>query len=88
MPEGHKIPEQDNRRRTNTQLREMVDTFLDHLRYVVRQDWTEFRQQELMLAKERYHRLADEVWKLMVWDDHPMNCSCAICVGLRVQEDR
>ena len=88
MPAEDKIPEHNNRRRTNKRLREMVDRFLDHLRYVVRQDWTEFRQQELMLAKERYHRLADEVWKLMVWDDHPMNCSCAICVGLRVQEDR
>ena len=88
MPEEDKIREQSNRRRTNPRLREMVDDFLDHVRYVARQDWTEFREKELTLAKERYHRLADEVWKLMVQDDHPMSCTCAICVGLRIAEDR
>lgn len=87
MPEGHKIPEQDNRRRTNTQLREMVDTFLDHLRYVVRQDWTKFRETELRLAKQRYDRLWDELWRLMIQDEHPMNRTCGICVRLRVAED-
>ncbi len=74
-----------NRRRTYKRLRKMVDDFLDHLRYVVRQDWTQSREKELTLAKERYHRLADDVWKLMVQDEHPTNCSCAVCVGLRVQ---
>ncbi len=43
---------------------------------------------ELTLAKERYNRLGDEVWKLMVQDEHPTNCSCAICVGLRLEDDR
>ena len=88
MPEEDKIPEQDNRRRTNKRLRKMVDDFLDHLRYVVHQDWTESREKELTLAKQRYHRIADEVWKLMVRNEHPMSCACAICVALRVQEDR
>ncbi len=88
MPEAHETAEQINRRRANRRLRKMVDDFLDHLRYVVRQEWTESEEEELSLAKERYHRLADEVWKLMVEDEHPMNCSCAICVALRVAEDR
>ena len=88
MPEEDKIAEQGNRQRTNPGLRTMVDDFLDHLRYVVRQEWTESQEVELTLAKERYHRLADEVWMLMVEDEHPMNCSCAICVALRVAEDR
>lgn len=88
MPEAHKTAEQINRRRANKRLRGRVDDFLDHLRYVVRQDWTESGEKELTLAKERYHRLADEVWMLMVEDEHPMNCSCAICVALSVQEDR
>ncbi len=88
MPEEYIIPQQDNRRRTNPRLRGMVDDFLDHLRYVVRQEWTESREKELSLAKERYHRLADDVWMLMVEDEHPMNCSCAIRVALSVAEDR
>ena len=69
MPEKNKIREQSNRPGTHKRLREMVDDFLDHLRYVVRQKWTESREQELTLAKERYNRLADEVWKLMVQDE-------------------
>ncbi len=88
MPEEDKIAEQDNRPRTNPRLREMVDDFLDHLRYVVRQEWDESGEEELALAKERYHRLADKVWMLMVEDEHPINCSCAICVALLVAEDR
>ena len=88
MPEEDRMPEQDNRRRPNKRLREMVDDFLDHLRYVVRQEWTESREKELTLAKERYDWLTDEVWKLMVRNEHPMSCACAICVALRVQEDR
>ena len=88
MPEAHETAQQINRRRANKRLRKTVDDFLDHLRYVVRQEWTESEENELALAKERYNRLADEVWMLMVEDEHPMNCSCAICVALCVQEDR
>ncbi len=88
MPEAHQTAEQINRRRANKRLRKMVNDFLDHLRYVVRQEWDESGEEELALAKERYHRLADKVWMLMVEDEHPLNCSCAICVALRVAEDR
>jgi len=88
MPEEAKIPEQSDRRRTNKQLREMVDNFLDHLRYVVRQDRTEFRENELMLAKERYDRLWDELWRLMIQDEHPTSCTCGVCTRLRVEDDR
>ncbi len=31
-----------NLHRATTQLRDMIDDFLDHLRYVARQDWNEF----------------------------------------------
>ncbi len=65
MPQAHKTAEQINRRRANKRLRGMVEDFLDHLRYVVRQEWTESEENELTLAKERYHRLADEVWMLI-----------------------
>ncbi len=88
MPEAHETAAQINRRRANKRLRKMVDGFLDHLRYVVRQDWTESEEDELALAKERYNKLSNEVWTLLVEDEHPMSCSCAICVALRVQEDR
>ncbi len=88
MPQARETVEQINRRRANKALREMVDDFLDHLRYVVRQEWTESEEQELALAKERYNKLTNEVWMLLVEDEHPMSCSCAICMALRVQEDR
>ncbi len=88
MPEAHKTAEQINRRRANKRLRNTVDDFLEHLRYVVGQDWTESEESELALARERYNKLTDEVWTLIVEDEHPMSCSCAICVALRVAEDR
>ena len=77
-----------NRPRTNVELRKLVDEFLDHLRYVVRQDWNEFRQEELVLAKHRYDWYADELWKLIQERKHPKDCPCEICVRLRVAEDR
>ncbi len=88
MPKTHETAEQINRPRAKERLREAVVDFLDHLRYVVRQEWTESQEEELALAKERYNRLADEVWVRMIADEHPMSCSCAICMALRVQDDR
>ena len=88
MPQARETIEQTNRRRAKKRLRNTVDDFLEHLRYVVRQEWTESEENELALARERYNKLTDEVWTLMVEDEHPMSCSCAICVALRVAEDR
>ena len=78
----------NNRPRTRLKFRKTIDDFLDHLRYVVREDWNEFRQEKLVLAKNRYDWFAEEIWKLMVKDNHPVDCVCPICVTLRVKEDR
>ncbi len=82
------MSEHGNRPRTRLKLREMIDDFLDHLRYVVREDWNEFRQEKLVLAKSRYDWFAEEIWKLMLQDKHPVDCVCQICVTLRLKEDR
>ena len=80
-------PDED-RRRTNGQLRKMVDDFLDHLRYICRQDWNEFRQEELVLAKSRWDWLADELGRILLEDKPPENCGCEICAMIRLTEDR
>ncbi len=89
--------EEKNRPRTNVELRKMVNDFLDHLRYVVRQEWNEFRsKEELVATKNRYDWFAEELWRLMLeelWrlmlhDKHATGCRCEICVRLRVEEDR
>lgn len=59
-PEGI-MSEQGNRPRTRLKLRKTIDDFLDHLRYVVREDWNEFRQEKLVLAKNRYDWFAEEI---------------------------
>ena len=80
--------EEKNCPRTNVELRKMVQDFLDHLRYVVRQEWNEFRQEELVEAKYRYDWFAEELWRLMLHDKHATGCTCEICARLRVEEDR
>lgn len=80
--------EEKNCPRTNVELRKMVDDFLDHLRYVVRQDWNEFRQEELVAAKNRYDWFAEKLWRLMLDDKHATDCTCEICVRLPAEEDR
>ena len=80
--------EEKNRPRTDVELRKMVDEIVDHLRYVVRRDWNEFRQEELVLAKNRYDWFAEKLWWLMLHDKHATGCTCEICTRLRVEEDR
>jgi hypothetical protein len=74
--------------RTAIQLRKTVDDFLEHLRYIARQDWNEFRQEELVLAQNRHDWLTEELWKLVLENKHPQHCGCDICFKLRVAEDR
>jgi len=74
--------------RTATRLRKTIDDFLEHLRYVGRQDWNEFRQEELVLAQNRYDWLTEELWRLVLEDKHPQHCECDVCMRLRVEEDR
>ena len=77
-----------NRHRSTTQLRKMIDDFLDHLRYVARQDWNEFRQEELLLAQNRYDWFTEELWRLVLEGKHRTDCDCEVCLRLRVEEDR
>ena len=76
------------RHRTATQLRKTIDDFLEHLRYVGRQDWNEFRQEELVLAQNRYDWLTEDLWRLVLENKHPQHCECDICFRLRIAEDR
>jgi hypothetical protein len=80
--EGH------SRHKAATQLRRTIDDFLDHLRYVGRQEWNEFRQEELVLAQNRYDWFTEELWRLVLQDKHPQHCDCDVCMRLRVDEDR
>ena len=77
-----------NRKRTRAELRNKIDDFLNHIRFVVRQDWNDFEVEELGAAKARYARFADEVWDLMMEEEHPQHCPSDICLLLRVAEDR
>ena len=77
-----------NRHRTATQLRKTIDGFLAHLRYVARQDWNEFRQEELLLAQNRYDWFTEELWRLVLEGKHRTDCDCEVCLRLRVEEDR
>ena len=86
----HEITMSDdgNLHRATTQLRHLIDDFLAHLRYVARQDWNEFRQEELLLAQNRYDWFTEELWKLVLEGKHRADCDCEVCMRLRVEEDR
>lgn len=77
-----------NRRRTNLKLRNMIDDFLDHMRYVVDEEWTPFRTEELAQAKQRYDEFAGALWTAMLEKDHPAHCPCELCILIRIAEDR
>jgi hypothetical protein len=49
-------------RRTNRELREVLDELVEHVRYVARNVGTLSRQ-DLAYAEERLEWLADEVWR-------------------------
>ena len=49
-------------RRTNRELREVLDELVEHVRYVARNVGTLSRQ-DLEYAEERLEWLADEVWR-------------------------
>jgi hypothetical protein len=42
----------------------------------------------LVAAKHRYDWFAEELWRLMLHGKHATDCTCEICVMLRVEEDR
>lgn len=52
----------DQERRTNRELRELLDELIEHVRYVARNVETMSRQ-DLEYAEERLEWLADEVWR-------------------------
>ncbi len=83
-----KMSDEGNLHRLTTQLRMMTDDFLAHLRYVGRQDWNEFRQEELLIAQSRYDWFTEELWKLVLQGKHRTDCDCEVCMKLRVEEDR
>jgi len=91
-PPGSPFTEPQNgehtRHRAATQLRKTIDDFLEHLRYVGRENWNEFRQEELVLAQNRYDWLTGELWRLVLENKHPQHCECSICFRLRIAEDR
>ncbi len=82
------MSEPRNRKRTNLTLRNMVEEFLDHMRYVVGEEWTSFRTEELAQAKRRYNEFADTLWTIMLDKDHPPHCPCEPCVLIHIAEDR
>ncbi len=82
------MSEPRNRKRANLKLRNMVEDFLDHMRYVVGEEWTSFRTEELAQAKRRYDEFADELWTMMLEKDHPTHCPCELCILIRIAEDR
>jgi len=49
-------------RRSNRDLRELLDELVEHVRHVARNTRT-MSQQELEYAEERLEWLADEVWR-------------------------
>jgi len=49
-------------RRSNRELREVLDELVEHVRYVARNVRT-MTQQDLEYAEERLEWLADEVWR-------------------------
>jgi len=49
-------------RRSNRELREVLDELVEHVRYVARNTRT-MSQQDLEYAEERLEWLADEVWR-------------------------
>ncbi len=82
------MSEPRNRKRTNLMLRNMVEDFLDHMRYVVGEEWSSFRTEELAQAKRRYDEFADELWTMMLEKDQPTHCPCELCILIRIEEDR
>jgi len=50
-------------RRTNRELREVLDELVEHVRYVARNVGTLSRQ-DLEYAEQRLEWLADEVWRV------------------------
>ena len=50
-------------RRTNRELREVLDELVEHVRYVARNVRT-MSNQDLEYAEERLEWLADEVWRI------------------------
>jgi hypothetical protein len=59
-------------RRTNRELREVLDELVEHVRYVARNTRT-MSQQDLEYAEERLEWLADEVWRAALegWGEPP-----------------
>jgi hypothetical protein len=77
----------DRPKRTNFVLREAIDRFLEHMRYVNRNKWTAEQQQVLVLANQRCDHLVDSIWRIILEQKHPETCPCELCVRLRVKAD-
>jgi hypothetical protein len=57
-------------RRSNRELREVLDELVEHVRYVARNVRT-LSQQELEYAEQRLEWLADEVWRVATLGQQP-----------------
>lgn len=61
-----------DRRRANHALRRVIGKFLQHVRFVVKEDWKAKPDSDLSDARKKYDRFAEKIWMMLHETDQPV----------------